>query len=146
MSDYTTLANIQAYFKGITFSANTTPTNTQVGNWITVWSNYIDAGLATVYSSIHNDDLKILEKLADQFVLVDVRQALGTSRIQTINGKTAPLEPTYREAMAQLKMFKDRELVLPNSSTVSSGAYIQSESYNQIEEHTGESDIETDQW
>jgi len=127
----TTVANIQAYFKTVVFSATTKPSTTDVSDWIDRATSIIYAKLSNQYviEVTNVDDLLQLKELADMYVLTKIRQVLGISQPQLKNGKTMSYTEDQSEFFKILNMYDEGKLRLLNTDTNSS--IIQTYSYNE---------------
>lgn len=129
-SPLTTAAKIQAYFPGVTFSATTKPTQAEVENWILQATGVIYGAINEQYvvPVTDTDDLLQLEMLADEYVCVNVRSALGRTQLREVSGgQMMPVQPSHKLFYETLRKYQEGCLVLPNSLASS---LVETASYN----------------
>lgn len=127
----TTVSDIQVYFKGITFSATTTPSDTTV-------SEFIDRATSIIYGAIQDKyaipitdacDLLQLQELAELYVLTKVKMIMGKASPRVLrDGKWVATSEDLSEFYDRLEKYTSCEIVLPNSDLSSSS--LMSDSYN----------------
>lgn len=114
----TTIEKIQAYFPGLSFTETTLPSNAEVDRWILQGTGIIYGALNERYVVPVTDesDLMQLEALADEFVCVNVRLALGRTQLREVqDGKMIPVHPNLKGFYERIKQYADGCLTLPNS-------------------------------
>ena len=143
----TTVENIESYFTSIKFTLTTAVTDSEIENWISQATSIIYGYLSDIYviPITDLDDLKQLEPLADMYVIVNAKQALGTNQARRVaNGKLIPVERTHNEFYKIMKLYQDLTITLPNTSYLDSK--LQATSYNQINNIETQGCIEGNQW
>ena len=143
----TSASAIQAYFKGVVFSADTTPTLESI-------DEFIDTATAIIYGSIQDKyiipitdacDLLQLKELAELYVLTKVKMIIGKSTPRILSdGRMVPNVESQKEFYQRLDKYAKCEIVLPNSSNNSSN--LMSESYNSDNDIVTVSEKDVDQW
>ena len=145
----TVIANIEAYFQGLTFTSSTSVTDTEVNNWIVQATNIIYGAISDRYVSPITDpeDLKQLEALCDMYVLTNVKKTIGTNQANRISiGTVIPGIHDFLEFHSILQKYQLGELLLSNSQNIGTKNKLKSNSFN------AENNIETvtikdvDQW
>ena len=114
----TSVENISSYFVGLIFDANSEPAASNIANWI-------DQATATIYGALQDQyvipitnltDLKQLEPLADEYVLVRVREVLGKSPVRQLSdGSLIPIQTSLKSFYDALAMYQSEKMVLANS-------------------------------
>lgn len=148
-TDYCVTSDIEANLKGTSFSASTTPSDTELDRFIDEESRVIDAHLRGRYDLPITDAtaLEFLRKISVDLVVYRVSKLLMPREQKTLpDGRTiqdVSHSSAYREAMRMLKSLMDGKLSLPGVS-VKGLSFIQS--YQEESDTDKNFDVEKQQW
>lgn len=131
---YSALSDIQGEFKSLTFSASTTPNQTQVTAFITEADAEIDAVLGTKYAVpiTDVDDLKLIRNISIGLVAGRVKNiiAVKTGQAEANQGKVSDGDSLIKAARDKLKALRLGEMVLAGSSLLTSHDGVRSGNVN----------------
>lgn len=146
--DLTTVASVEAYFKGVTFDNTATqPKLSEVEVWITRVTSIIYGGIVEKYIIPITDscDLLQLQELADMYVVSKVRQVIGISSARKLeDGKLNPVTSNMMTFWKILQRYQDCDILLPNSPNNST--ILKSSSFNEQNNIEPVAMKEIDQW
>lgn len=117
---YTTVADIQAFYIGLTFSTITRPSTAQVSEWIDEASAVIDTYLSTTYVVPITDstDLLVIKDLCNQYVLNNCNFVLSKNRMGVVNNnEVLPRSLTHKEFFTRIEQICDKYM-LTNTTQV----------------------------
>jgi len=142
---YCDASDVQAEFKGITFGAATSVTDTKVLEFITQADAFINAKISLIYSTpvVAGDGLEVLKEVSIKLVAHRIKRILEvkTGATQVDQGGVGD----YRaEALAMLKEIVDRKMLLAGASFLTTEGGIDSFSYENGEVYTFKKS--EDQW
>lgn len=142
---YSVVADVQAEFKGITFSGSTAVTTTTIESWITQADAYINSRVGMVYETpvSSGDGLELLKEISIKLVAHRIKKVLEvkTGGTEADQGEVAN---DRKDAMAMLQAIVDKKLVLAGASVISGELGIQSYANKNNEEYVFKKGVE--QW
>lgn len=142
---YSTNADVASLFKGLTFSSDTNPTDTEVDSFITEADQLIDAKVGTRYSTpvTGTNSLIVLKTISKYLVAADVQQILKVK-----SGGEKANQESHRDfrkvAMGLLKDIQEGCLLLSDATARSTGQGVKSFNVDCDIQHTFKRN--TDQW
>jgi len=134
MTDYCTVANVEARIKGITFSGSTAITSTEVGDFITTNSAVIDGRLNAVYEVpiTGTVSLAIVKKICIYLTLPEVLEVLDDGLGRAKNDETSSID--YRDLANQmLNKLETGELALTDATPKTSNDFFNSNVNDSVE-------------
>ncbi len=141
-----TVADIQAYFAGVTFSVDTKPTLVQVESWIDEATALIYSAVAEQYAIPITDaaDLLVLRALCKEYVRDEVSFLLSKNRLTVSNNRAlTPRRIDHKDFYKTLERIRNATFKLINT-TASSEVNVYS--YTAANDITAEATKETAQW
>lgn len=151
MGNYLVVADIQAYYIALTFSATTQPTTTEITAWITEAEAIVDGALSQNYvvPITNATDILQVKAVAAKYVLDNVNFTMGKSNFNiTQNNVLIPRKIDHTKFYDLLNKYvgDDPLLILPNTSRPSTAAKISMQSYNSANSIEPIAEKYTDQW
>lgn len=141
MGNYCVVSDIEAEFKGLTFTSDQPVTNTEVEEFIDQTEARVDARIGLLYSTpIDETDspksFLIVKNIVTWFVADRVSSILvnRTGNAQT-EQNSRPEKSFMDKAKELLKEVMDKTLILPDAETVTT-VQVKTETYSAGEEHT----------
>ena len=118
MTDYCTVANVEAKIKGTTFSATTVVKESEVEEFIAYNSAYIDGRLNTVYEVpiTGAGALLIMKKICLCLTVPEVQEILGQGLGRLKEGEKDTKESCPAQAFEMLNQIETGELELPDAT------------------------------
>ena len=142
-----TVAQVQAYYSGLTLTTSTRPTSTQVETWLDQGTSQIYGALRDRYIVPVTDaaDLLQLQDLCERYTIKKIDHVLGkNTRTINENKVLVPHGISMADFFKTLKLYKEGEILLHSTSNTSSN--LTSESYTRANSITPEALKETTQW
>lgn len=129
------VTDVQAYYPGVTFSAGTHPTDTEVTAWIGRATSII-YGVLSVYYTVPvadtADDYPFLKDLCIEYVKDEVNYILGKNRVGAVqNGTIVPRQANHGSFFGKLNLLQTGEMRLP--SLTPTNKYVSYNASNEVE-------------
>lgn len=134
MSNYCTVAQVQGWFKGVTFSTDTNPTLAKVNEIITRKSVYIDTRLDVVYETpiTGANSLLLVQEICEFLVIADVEAIMKTGLGRT-GDATKPVD--YRKlGEDKIKRLETSESALGDAVSRSSNEFANYNEDNSVDD------------